>query len=139
MYLRAGGTAAPQSRSCCGACLAAWLLGSTVAEAEHFESIATWTINNKQPTQLRAHHPQPLSTFPSPPPLVCIPDRGTASCPSRGDTLFPPPIDTAVAIALTMGKKKRGHPDVEELLGRPWCYYCSSTASLAGTCVVATC
>ncbi|KAJ4292857.1 hypothetical protein N0V88_005515 [Collariella sp. IMI 366227] len=23
-----------------------------------------------------------------------------------------------------MGKKKRGHPDVEELLGRPWCYYC---------------
>lgn len=23
-----------------------------------------------------------------------------------------------------MGKKKRGHPDVEELLARPWCYYC---------------
>ncbi|KAI9891387.1 MAG: hypothetical protein M1814_002705 [Vezdaea aestivalis] len=23
-----------------------------------------------------------------------------------------------------MGKKKRGHPDVEEVLGRPWCYYC---------------
>ncbi|KAK4132739.1 hypothetical protein BT67DRAFT_425092 [Trichocladium antarcticum] len=23
-----------------------------------------------------------------------------------------------------MGKKKRGHPDVEDLLGRPWCYYC---------------
>ncbi|KAI1921403.1 hypothetical protein LOZ58_002284 [Ophidiomyces ophidiicola] len=23
-----------------------------------------------------------------------------------------------------MGKKKRGHPDLEELLGRPWCYYC---------------
>ncbi|KAH6615799.1 hypothetical protein B0J18DRAFT_388268 [Chaetomium sp. MPI-SDFR-AT-0129] len=23
-----------------------------------------------------------------------------------------------------MGKKKRGHPDVEELLTRPWCYYC---------------
>ncbi|KAK2740359.1 hypothetical protein FQN55_008940 [Onygenales sp. PD_40] len=23
-----------------------------------------------------------------------------------------------------MGKKKRGHPDVEELLNRPWCYYC---------------
>ncbi|KAH8887141.1 hypothetical protein GQ53DRAFT_693483 [Thozetella sp. PMI_491] len=23
-----------------------------------------------------------------------------------------------------MGKKKRGHPDVEEILGRPWCYYC---------------
>ncbi|QKX53503.1 uncharacterized protein TRUGW13939_00582 [Talaromyces rugulosus] len=23
-----------------------------------------------------------------------------------------------------MVKKKRGHPDLEELLGRPWCYYC---------------
>ncbi|KAK4246576.1 hypothetical protein C7999DRAFT_33008 [Corynascus novoguineensis] len=23
-----------------------------------------------------------------------------------------------------MGKKKRGHPDIEELLARPWCYYC---------------
>lgn len=23
-----------------------------------------------------------------------------------------------------VGKKKRGHPDVEELLSRPWCYYC---------------
>ncbi|OIW23806.1 hypothetical protein CONLIGDRAFT_686037 [Coniochaeta ligniaria NRRL 30616] len=23
-----------------------------------------------------------------------------------------------------MGKKKRGHPDVEELISRPWCYYC---------------
>lgn len=23
-----------------------------------------------------------------------------------------------------MGKKKRGHPDLEELLTRPWCYYC---------------
>lgn len=23
-----------------------------------------------------------------------------------------------------MGKKKRRHPDVEELLARPWCYYC---------------
>ncbi|KAF7562472.1 hypothetical protein G7046_g1661 [Stylonectria norvegica] len=23
-----------------------------------------------------------------------------------------------------MGKKKRGHPDVEEILGRAWCYYC---------------
>ncbi|RDL33348.1 Uncharacterized protein BP5553_08787 [Venustampulla echinocandica] len=22
------------------------------------------------------------------------------------------------------GKKKRGHPDVDELLARPWCYYC---------------
>ena len=25
-----------------------------------------------------------------------------------------------------MGKKKRGHPDVEEILERPWCYYCAS-------------
>jgi DNA-directed RNA polymerase subunit RPC12/RpoP len=24
----------------------------------------------------------------------------------------------------TMGKKKRGHPDIEEVLARPWCYYC---------------
>ncbi|KAI9861457.1 MAG: hypothetical protein M1813_005354 [Trichoglossum hirsutum] len=23
-----------------------------------------------------------------------------------------------------MGKKKRGHPDAEEILARPWCYYC---------------
>ncbi|KAI9847693.1 MAG: hypothetical protein M1837_001941 [Sclerophora amabilis] len=23
-----------------------------------------------------------------------------------------------------MGKKKRGHPDAEEILNRPWCYYC---------------
>ncbi|UNI22978.1 hypothetical protein JDV02_008820 [Purpureocillium takamizusanense] len=23
-----------------------------------------------------------------------------------------------------MGKKKRGHPDIEEVLERPWCYYC---------------
>ncbi|KAH6695122.1 hypothetical protein F5X68DRAFT_272591 [Plectosphaerella plurivora] len=23
-----------------------------------------------------------------------------------------------------MGKKKRGHPDVEDILARPWCYYC---------------
>ncbi|KAI9758601.1 MAG: hypothetical protein M4579_002977 [Chaenotheca gracillima] len=23
-----------------------------------------------------------------------------------------------------MGKKKRGHPDAEEILSRPWCYYC---------------
>lgn len=23
-----------------------------------------------------------------------------------------------------MGKKKRGHPDIEEQLARPWCYYC---------------
>lgn len=26
-----------------------------------------------------------------------------------------------------MGKKKRGHPDVEDILARPWCYYCQST------------
>ncbi|KAK5987027.1 Zinc finger protein [Cladobotryum mycophilum] len=23
-----------------------------------------------------------------------------------------------------MGKKRRGHPDIEEILTRPWCYYC---------------
>jgi hypothetical protein len=23
-----------------------------------------------------------------------------------------------------VGKKKRNHPDIEELLARPWCYYC---------------
>ena len=23
-----------------------------------------------------------------------------------------------------MGKKKRHHPDVEEIITRPWCYYC---------------
>ncbi|OAQ58335.1 hypothetical protein VFPPC_11669 [Pochonia chlamydosporia 170] len=23
-----------------------------------------------------------------------------------------------------MGKKRRGHPDIEEVLARPWCYYC---------------
>ena len=23
-----------------------------------------------------------------------------------------------------MGKAKRKHPDIEEILGRPWCYYC---------------
>ena len=23
-----------------------------------------------------------------------------------------------------MGKKKRGHPDLEEIIQRPWCYYC---------------
>jgi hypothetical protein len=28
-----------------------------------------------------------------------------------------------------MGKKKRGHPDVEDILARPWCYYCSSRAT----------
>jgi len=24
----------------------------------------------------------------------------------------------------SMGKKKRGHPEIEEILDRPWCYYC---------------
>jgi hypothetical protein len=24
------------------------------------------------------------------------------------------------------GKKKRGHPDIEEILARPFCYYCMS-------------
>ena len=28
-----------------------------------------------------------------------------------------------------MGKKKRGHPDVEEILSRPWCYYCTYTST----------
>lgn len=23
-----------------------------------------------------------------------------------------------------MGKAKRKHPDIEEILARPWCYYC---------------
>ncbi|KAH7313688.1 hypothetical protein B0I35DRAFT_277365 [Stachybotrys elegans] len=23
-----------------------------------------------------------------------------------------------------MGKRRRGHPDIEEVLSRPWCYYC---------------
>lgn len=23
-----------------------------------------------------------------------------------------------------MGKKKRNHPDVDDILSRPWCYYC---------------
>jgi hypothetical protein len=32
-----------------------------------------------------------------------------------------------------MGKKKRGHPDVEELLSRPWCYYCPSAAITLST------
>lgn len=27
-----------------------------------------------------------------------------------------------------MGKKKRSHPDVEELISRPWCYYCQFNA-----------
>jgi hypothetical protein len=37
-----------------------------------------------------------------------------------------------------MGKKKRNHPDVEELLARPWCYYCTTLAitvlSIANVC-----
>jgi hypothetical protein len=32
-----------------------------------------------------------------------------------------------LAIAKMVGKKKRNHPDVEELLARPWCYYCKFT------------
>merc|ERR1712230_233615 len=38
------------------------------------------------------------------------------------------PITKHVAIQSQIlrmvGKKKRGHPDVEEVLSRPWCYYC---------------
>ncbi|KAG5994179.1 hypothetical protein E4U43_003294, partial [Claviceps pusilla] len=30
-----------------------------------------------------------------------------------------------------MGKKKRGHPDIEEVLTRPWCYYCIALSSVA--------
>jgi hypothetical protein len=29
------------------------------------------------------------------------------------------------------GKKKRGHPDIEEILARPFCYYCKSYDLLA--------
>lgn len=29
-----------------------------------------------------------------------------------------------VTSSVDMGKKKRNHPDVEEILARPWCYYC---------------
>lgn len=28
------------------------------------------------------------------------------------------------APATIMGKKKRNHPDVDDILSRPWCYYC---------------
>jgi hypothetical protein len=35
-----------------------------------------------------------------------------------------------------MGKKKRGHPDVEELLARPWCYYCTYIFCLAAQLVL---
>ena len=43
-----------------------------------------------------------------------------------------------VCISDTMvGKKKRGHPDVEELLARPWCYYCKSLQLLLPHRVVA--
>ncbi|KAK3321855.1 hypothetical protein B0H66DRAFT_182264 [Apodospora peruviana] len=31
---------------------------------------------------------------------------------------------TCVQPSATMGGKKRKHPDLEELLDRPWCYYC---------------
>ena len=31
-----------------------------------------------------------------------------------------------------MGKKKRKHPDIEEVLGRPWCYYCMGLLGVAG-------
>lgn len=29
-----------------------------------------------------------------------------------------------VLASFTMTKKKRNHPDIEEVLARPWCYYC---------------
>ena len=38
-------------------------------------------------------------------------------------TNFPPII--AERVTSKMGKNnKRKHPDIEEILGRPWCYYC---------------
>jgi hypothetical protein len=37
---------------------------------------------------------------------------------------YPRHLDSS-PVEITMGKKKRGHPDVEELLARPWCYYCT--------------
>lgn len=40
-----------------------------------------------------------------------------------------PPLSINASLAHNMagGKKKRGHPDVEEVLQRPWCYYCEFT------------
>jgi hypothetical protein len=36
-----------------------------------------------------------------------------------------PPISSSRSDPAKMTKKKkRNHPDVEEVLGRPWCYYC---------------
>lgn len=29
-----------------------------------------------------------------------------------------------LSTTLTMGKKKKNHPDLDEILQRPWCYYC---------------
>ncbi|TFB04918.1 Kinesin-like protein, partial [Trichoderma ghanense] len=41
-----------------------------------------------------------------------------------------------------MGKKKRGHPDVEEILARPWCYYCAypflSTSAICSSSFLAS-
>lgn len=31
---------------------------------------------------------------------------------------------SSLSIVIMVGKKKRNHPDIEELLARPWCYYC---------------
>lgn len=38
---------------------------------------------------------------------------------------LPTSIDTP---ADAMGKKRRGHPDVEDILSRPWCYYCMAAS-----------
>jgi hypothetical protein len=36
-----------------------------------------------------------------------------------------------------VGKKKRGHPDIEELLARPWCYYCTlQPSAMAMNCLL---
>ncbi|KAF4467692.1 Transcriptional activator acu-15 [Fusarium albosuccineum] len=35
-----------------------------------------------------------------------------------------PGVGVTAATTGKMGKKRRGHPDIEEILTRPWCYYC---------------
>jgi hypothetical protein len=45
----------------------------------------------------------------------------------RINSISPSPIHESLQVAKMVGKKKRNHPDVEELLARPWCYYCKFT------------
>lgn len=62
----------------------------------------------------------------------CCPDRrnryifDSLVCePELGSWIVPRVVDyRALSRPLRMGKKKRGHPDVEQILSRPWCYYC---------------